>query len=314
MLPIDCSQMPQELPFTVSEQSRNIHYVDLIGDSVNDEWTFVLASDIHWDSPHCERDAWDGVLKRAAAGRQGVMVFGDALDLMEGRYDPRRSRRGVRPEFDHAEYLDAVVDGFADWHSSRLPDGNMFLISRGNHEESVRKNNDTDVLQRVVSRMTHGNRHRIYTGGYGGWIKFRLHMHSSYYGLTLRYHHGAGGAPLMSAGVLMTRRHAAVQPDADVVVMGHVHKRWVVSIARERLEAYKNGAKVITDTQWHICTGAFKNDYGDGAEGWAVSKDMPPNDIGCVVMKLYLEKRTEPTERRKSNMRYRLMPEFTLSR
>lgn len=302
------------LPFSVREESRNIHTVELHGDSVNNEWTFCLASDIHWDSPHCERDEWDSVLRKAATNRWGVMVFGDALDLMEGRYDPRRSRRGVRPEFDHAEYLDAVVDGFADWHRDRCPDGNMFLLTRGNHEESVRKNNDTDVLQRVASRMGYGGGAKVHVGGYGGWVRFRLTLNSSHYSLTMRYHHGAGGAPLMSGGVLMTRRHAAVQPDADVVVMGHVHKRWVMSIARERLEAFKNGARVVTDTQWHCCLGAFKNDYGDGAEGWAVSKDMPPNDVGCVIMKLYLEKRTVRTESRGSNMRYRLVPEFTLSR
>jgi UDP-2,3-diacylglucosamine pyrophosphatase LpxH len=303
-----------DLPFAVREESRNIHTVDLIGDSVNSEWTFVLASDLHWDSPHCDRAAWERVVRMAVANNWGIMVFGDALDLMEGRYDPRRSRNGVRPEFDHAEYLDAVIDGFADWHMNLGCQGNLFLLSRGNHEESVRKNLDSDPIARVCAIMNRVGERKVFAGGYGGWVRFRCLLRNSHYGLTLRYHHGAGGAPLMSGGVLMTRRHAAVQPDADVVCMGHVHKRWIMSIARERLEAYRKNVKVVKDTQWHCCTGGFKDDYGDGADGWAVSKDMPPNDIGCIIMKLYLEKSAVATESRNYNQRLRLRPEFTLSR
>lgn len=307
--------MSANLPFSIREHSRNIHTVDLIGESVSDSWTFVLSSDIHWDSPHCDRDAWDRMLRQASDNRWGVFIWGDAYDLMQGRYDGRRSRHGVRPEFDHGDYLDAVIDGFADWHSERNKNGNILLITRGNHEESVRRNCDTDPIGRTVALMNRAGTTKTYAGGYGGWVRFNLHLHGNKaYSLLLKYHHGSGGAALMSHGSLAVRRHAAVQPDADVVCMGHVHRRWIIPIARERVVMNKRGASIVRDTQYHVCCGGFKNEFEDGASGWSVEKDMPPMETGAVLMRLFLEKRNEATESRACNMRYRLVPEFILPR
>ena len=306
--------MPQDLPFAVTEQSRNIHTVHLKADSVTAEWTFVLASDIHWDSTHCDRDAWDRVLRQASANGWGVFVWGDMFDLMQGRHDPRRARHGVRPEFDHSGYLDAVIEGCAEWHKERNERGNIILVSRGNHEESIRKNCDTDPIQRTVSLMNYGTPHRTYSGGYGGWVRFMLDVNGRFYTLRLKYFHGAGGAPIMTHGVLQTVRMAAFCPDADVICTGHVHRRWVVPLARERFVADKGGPRVERDTQTHVCCGSFKDSFGDGAEGWEIEKGMPPKDTGCVLMKLYLQGRVVKDAKGRSQMRYQLVPEFTLSR
>ena len=307
--------MSHPLPFTVTEQSRNIHTVHLAADSVRNEWTFVLASDIHWDSTHCDREHWSRILKLASDNGWGVMVFGDNYDLMQGRHDPRRARQGVRPEFDHSEYLDAVIEGCADWYKERNANGNLFLMSRGNHEESIRRNCDTDPIQRTVSLMNYGTPHRTYAGGYGGWVRFMLEVSGRFYSLKLKYHHGSGGAPIMSHGTLIAVRQAAVCPDADVICSGHIHRRWVVPIARERLvTGDRRGARVERDTQYHVCCGSMKDSFGDGADGWEVEKGMPPKETGCVIMRLYLERSTAKASSERSSMRYRLVPEFTLSR
>lgn len=312
---MDCSQMTQELPFAVTEQSRNIHTVHLKADSVANEWTFVLASDIHWDSTHCDRDHWSRILKQASDGRWGVFVWGDMFDLMQGRHDPRRARHGVRPEFDHAGYLDAVIEGCAEWHKAHNERGNIILLSRGNHEESIRKNLDSDPIQRTVSLMNYGTPHRTYAGGYGGWVRFMLEVHGRFYSLKLKYHHGSGGSPVMSHGTLVTVRQAAVCPDADVVCSGHIHRRWVVPIARERFVAGdRKGARVQLDTQYHVCCGTMKDSFGDGADGWEIEKGMPPKSTGCVLMKLYLEKSTTKSVTGNRQMRYQLVPEFILTR
>jgi hypothetical protein len=307
--------MAQPLRFSVREESRNIHTVLLNAESVGDEWDFVLSSDIHWDSPCCDREKWDYTLRKAGETGAGVFIFGDAYDLMSGRYDPRRSRRGVRPEFDHADYLDAVINGFSDWHSERNQNGNILLVTRGNHEESVRKNCDTDPLARTVALMNRSGPMKTFAGGYGGWVRFIAAVRGSCYTLTLKYHHGSGGAALMSHGGLAVRRHAAVQPDADVVCMGHIHRRWIIPIARERLQCgIRNGPRVVRDTQYHVCCGGMKAEFGDGADGWAVEKDMPPMETGVVLMKLRLESTAVKAPSGKTGMRYRLAPEFTIPR
>lgn len=307
--------LPMALPFAVREESRNIHTVELHGDSVRNEWTFVLASDIHFDSTHCDRHKWDKVLRQASANGWGVAIFGDNFDCMQGRYDGRRSRHGVRPEYQHGEYLDALVEDCANWYRERNSEGNIFLIGRGNHEESVRRNCDTDLIQRTVSMMNYGTAHRTYSGGYGGWIRFMLTVNGRHYSLRLKYYHGSGGSPIMSHGTLGVVRQSAFCPDADVICTGHIHRRWVVPIARERLvTGDKRGPRIERDTQYHVCCGGFKDSFVDGAEGWEVEKGLPPKETGCVLMRLYLERSVAKASSDRGSMRYQLVPEFTMSR
>jgi hypothetical protein len=310
----DFAQMDKPLTFAMSEQSRNIHTVALEAEGTLSTWTFVLASDIHWDSPCCDREKWDRTLRDAAANGWGVLMFGDSYDLMAGRYDPRRSRRDVRPEFDHADYLDAVIDGFSDWHNERNQNGNILLLSRGNHEESVRKNCDTDPIARTVALMNRSGPMKTFAGGYGGWVRFCAKVFNQRYSLTLKYFHGSGGASLMSHGGLQVRRHAAVQPDADVVCTGHIHRRWVIPIARERLYVHaKSGPQIIRDTQYHVCCGGMKNEFKDGSEGWSVERDLPPMETGCVLMRLhFVRDQVRGPSTGRSETRYRLAPEFIL--
>jgi hypothetical protein len=72
-------------------------------------------------------------------------------------------------------------------------------------------------------------------------------------------------------------------PDADIVVNGHTHDQYVVPIQRERLSHKGN---VIQDTVWHVRTGTYKDEYGDGSEGWAVEKGHAPKPIGAVWLRM----------------------------
>ena len=296
------------VPFTVTRESRNIHTVTLEGEGRTAEWDFLLTSDRHHDNPHCKRDLELKHLDEAAERRAGILDFGDMGCLMQGRYDPRRARKGVHEEdADAPDYLDSVVKHAAEFYA---PYASQFVVvGRGNHEESVLKANDTDYTERVCERMSMLSGHRVLAGGYGGWVRFQYQANNERYGLLLKYFHGAGGAPLMSHGTLQVRRQAAIIPDADVICTGHIHKRWIVPIARERLQSDRGGVRVIHDQQFHVCCGSYKDAYGDGYGGWEVMKGMPPDQsMGGVWMRLVLEKKSEH-----GHTRYSLVPKFTLA-
>ena len=296
------------LPFTVTRESRNIHTVDLAGTSRTQEWWFLLSSDRHHDNPHGRRDMELRHLDQAVERRAGVIDIGDMGCLMSGRHDPRRARKGVHEEdADAPDYLDSVIKHASEFYAPYA--ANFVMIGRGNHEESVLKNCDTDYTERVCERMSLLTGHKVHPGGYGGWVRFHYQVNQERYGLLLKYFHGSGGAPLMSHGTLQVRRHAAVIPDADVIATGHIHKRWIVPIARERIQSDRGGVRVIHDQQWHLCCGSYKDAYGDGYGGWEVMRGMPPDQSGGGIwMRLYLEKNTTPT-----NTRYRLVPQFVMA-
>jgi len=132
--------------------------------------------------------------------------------------------------------------------------------------------------------------HGIRLGGYGGWMKFvgadKQYSPNDGGGncatLKLKYFHGSGGGGMMTHGVLSTRRQASFLPDADVILNGHTHDSWMVTLARERLISNN----VVIDSQVFIRTPGYKDDYGDGSHGWAVERGMPPKPMGSVWMDL----------------------------
>jgi hypothetical protein len=300
--------VPPTLPFTVTQNARNIHTVEMRTDTRTGHWDFLLTSDRHHDNPKCDRDLERKHLDEAVKRKAGVLDFGDMGCLMMGRFDPRRSRQGVHEEDQDApDYLDSVVKHASEFYAPYAR--HFVVIGRGNHEESVLRNCDTDYTDRVCERMSALSGHRVFSGGYGGWVRFMAKVHNERYTLNLKYHHGSGGAPLMSHGTLNVRRNAAIVPDADVMCTGHIHKRWVLPMRRERIVSDRAGVRIEQDYQWHICTGSYKDSYGDNYRGWETEKGMPPAESGGGVwMRLHLEKHSK-----EGRTRYALVPQFTMA-
>ncbi len=294
-----------KLPWSVTSLARNIHHVELVAKSVTDHWWFLLSGDRHHDNPLANHDLEKQHFAEMVRRKGGWIDVGDLFCAMEGRADPRRSRKGVREEHALApDYFDSIVNHAATFYAPYSQ--HCVVIGRGNHESSVLKNNETDLTERLCERMSMMSKHRVHAGGYGGWVKFTASVNSHRFALNLKYFHGSGGAALMSFDTLKVRRQAAVIPDADVIVQGHVHKQWVMPLARERLIYDRNGMRVEHDTQYHVRVGTYKDEYADGNGGFHVEQGRTPEIQGAVWMRLSLHKGTAPS----GCMAYRLKPEF----
>jgi hypothetical protein len=99
----------------------------------------------------------------------------------------------------------------------------------------------------------------------------------------LKYFHGAGGEAPVTRGVIQTNRQAVYLPDADIVVNGHSHNSYYIPISRERLSAK---GRQYFDIQHHLRTPGYKQSYGDGAQGWDVTRGGVPKPIGACWVKL----------------------------
>lgn len=294
-----------KLPWSVTSIARNIHHVELVAKSVTDHWWFLLSGDRHHDNPLANHDLEKQHLDEVVKREGGWLDVGDLFCAMEGRADPRRSRKGVREEHAMApDYFDSIVNHAASFYAPYAQ--HCVCIGRGNHESSVLKNNETDLTERLCERMSMLSKHKVYPGGYGGWVKFTASVNNHRYAMNLKYFHGSGGAALMSFDTLKVRRQAAVIPDADVIVQGHVHKQWVMPLARERLVYDRNGMRVEHDTQYHVRVGTYKDEYHDGHGGFHVEQGRTPEIQGAVWMRLSLHKGTAFS----GGMAYRLKAEF----
>lgn len=295
----------------VIPHTRNVHTVELDASGKTDEWWFLLRGDAHHDNPHSLHDLERKHLDQVRERGGGWIDVGDAFCAMSGRADPRRSPTNIRDEDALAvDYFDSIVRHAAEFYAPYAQ--NCVVIGRGNHETAILKNQQTDLTERLCERMSTLSGHKVYSGGYGGWIRFKAVCGVQKYTLLLKYFHGSGGAALMSFDTLKVRRAAAVTPDADVVVSGHVHKQWVMPLARERLVLGKEGARVVSDVQWHVRTGTYKDEFDDGFAGFHVEQGRTPEMMGAVWMKLHFRSRRVQYEGRKNSL-YELVPEFHLA-
>ena len=277
------------MPFVVSAKARNIHTVECEFHSVDDSLWVLLSSDRHHDNPHSDHQLELKHLREAKQRGAGIIDVGDLFCAMGGKADPRRMKHGVtRPEHALAnDYFDSLVRHAADFYS---PFASSFIvIGRGNHETAVLKNQETDLTERLCERMSSQSGVHVHSGGYGGWVSFRVKScQTRHHSFNLKYFHGSGGGGLMTMDTLRVRRIASWTPDADVIVGGHTHDQWMLNIERERLHTINGAYRIGSQTQYHIRCGTYKDEYGDGFGGFHIERGGPPKSIGAVWMRIFL--------------------------
>jgi hypothetical protein len=206
---------------------------------------------------------------------------------MQGKYDPRASMDSIRPEDVADNYLDLIVRHAAEFYA---PFAKQFcIIGQGNHEANILKRHHTSLISNLVHRLNSDHGGNVFTGGYGGWVRFMFTIQKTRRtSRTMKYHHGAGGGGPVTRGTIQSARQAVYLPDADIVFNGHTHDAWVLPIARERLN---NKGKVGRDIVYYVRTPGYKDGYGDGSKGFEVEKWMPPKPLGAIWLRFYMEEK-----------------------
>lgn len=243
-----------------------------------------MRADAHHDSIYCDRKLERSHLKLAKERGALICDFGDTFCAMQGRYDPRSSLDDLRPEDKGANYLDLIARHAASDYGEFAE--NFLMIGKGNHESSILKRNGTCLISTLVHRLNSDHGGNVFTGGYGGWIRFLFNVNKTMRSsVNLKYHHGAGGGGPVTRGVIQTNRQAVYQPDANIIVNGHTHDEWIIPIARERLS---DSSKVGRDTQWHVRIAGYKDEYAHGEGGFHIETWKPPKPIGAVWLRFWL--------------------------
>ena len=252
------------------------------------QW-FLLSSDRHWDNPHSDWKLQKKHLDQAKERNAKVLDFGDLFCVMQGKYDRRASKSNVRPEHQNDNYLDSVVNTAVDWFS---PYADMFaLISEGNHESAIRRNHETDLIERFVSALNYKNGTHLTRGLYTGWVRFRFKRTSSGTKgtsrvLNLNYTHGYGGGGPVTKGVIQANRKSVYLPDADFCVSGHIHEHWLMTQPRERIA---NNGRCYIDEQVHVCLPTYKEEYLMGQD-FHRERGRPPKPLGAYWLRFYMER------------------------
>ncbi len=265
------------MPYTVRPKSGNVTIIDVEYDGVLNQ-DFLASADRHWDNPDSKWKMQRKHLKEARTRGAGILDFGDFFCAMQGKFDKRSSKDHVRRIHQKDEYLDSLVDTASDWF---LEDADMFImISRGNHETSIKKRHETDLIARLVNSLNQRRGTEIHAGGYSGFVQFVFTnlQNGKVKRINLWYIHGYGGGGPVTKGTIQTNRRAVYSPDAAIIVTGHIHEEWDLTIPRYRINSRGQQYK---DEQLHVQLPSYKDEHKDGSEGWVVEGGQPPKPIGA---------------------------------
>lgn len=243
---------------------------------------FWHISDVHWDNPKCNQEAFKRHLSKAKEKDDLIFINGDLLCLMQGKYDPRRSKGDIRPEHNHNDYIDLVISDCADFLRPYVKQ--IAWIGAGNHESKVSETLGTNVIARLLERLNMygvADFGDIYTpivqGAYTSFQKIEYYNSStSKYTVNMMTDHGHWGG-IITKGTLSAVRYCAFYPDFDICYSGHTHDSWIVPQPTLRIE---NG-RVINKPRWVVRSGTYKEEFVKGS-GWAVERIGAPKFLGCI--------------------------------
>lgn len=276
-------------PWNVEQKHRSVTTVRFDYSGVGWEQWILLRTDAHHDNPHCDQRTEKKHLDQAVERNALIIDNGDLFCSMQGKYDKRSSKDAMRPEHQNGNYLDRLVETAADFYSPYAD--NWLLFGQGNHETKILQNHETNLTERLVERINVAQEkkkktHRVFMGGYGGWVRFQFERARHRSTRTLYHYHGTGGGGPVTRGTIQTNRLAVYNPDADVIFTGHTHDEWCLTIARQRLTT--NGIP-YHDEQLHIRAPGYKDSWGDGYAGWEVERGLAPRPIGSAWLRLVNE-------------------------
>lgn len=244
--------------------------------------SFLLTSDEHFDSKNCDRKTLKKHLSTAKANGWGWFSLGDAYDLMGGKYDKRSSKKDIRPEYNKGFYFDEVRKDFVKFIEPYS--ANLIQITEGNHENSVRRRHEFDILDATVRQLNKIEGNKVNYGKYTGWVRFMFEHEAGgkSHKTDLYYSHGSGGNAPVTRGVIQSaRRQDMVR--ADIYVTGHIHTGY--NLPRPVAILNKSGKELIIEPE-HIQLGTYKQSWGGD---WESQKGFSPAIIGGCVLEFYAE-------------------------
>lgn len=294
---------PTGIKVKVSQPHSMVCIIEAFIKSVNDEFKFLLVSDLHFDHPKCNRELLKEHFDECIRKGGYILINGDFFCVMQGKYDKRHNKASVRPENMVDNYFDSVVDDAAEF---LLPYAKHILfIGFGNHETSIFKRIEIDILRRLTDRVYLLSGHRIALGEYHGWIYVKGIVNygktkignSNSLSYTIYHNHGTGGEAPVTGGSIEDNRKMTHIEGMDAIWMGHNHNKYAKHVAIHYLDKNPNSFKPKMKIIEVIRSGTYKQEYT--GHGFHIETNKSPKPLGGIWLDLrYREIRNPEGQRR----------------
>ena len=180
----------------------------------------ALYSDIHFDSPDCDRETLKKHLDFCIKDGRYIMINGDWFDAII-LSDRKRAVAHLIENTD--QQLNIKLQ--ESYEFLKPYQENILFIGRGNHEESIMKYNGIDMLQMLTTMLNMGAEHKILYGNNSNFLRFTFKEQGKNrreYHYDIFAHHGCGGSAPATKGMLdfgaLTKGI-----NADLIWLAHKH-------------------------------------------------------------------------------------------
>lgn len=203
----------------------------------------ALFSNIHFDSPDCDRETLKKHLDYCLKDGRYILVNGDFFDMII-----LGDRKRATPH--HITNTDNQLNVKLNeaYEFLKPYQQNILFFGRGNHEESIMKYNGLDVLEMLTTMLNMGSEHKILYGNYTNFLRFTFkEKNRNEYNYDIYAHHGCGGSAPATKGMLDFGA-LAKGINADLIWIGHKHSS-LIDYSAPVMHIDRNGDVILKNRQ-----------------------------------------------------------------
>lgn len=254
------------------------------------EFYYLLCSDIHFGSKGQDLKSLSRDFDKARSLNAKIFINGDLFDMI--LHQDRKRYTVSSDKYNSDNNINLAINEAYDF---LLPYADLIeMIGSGNHETSVQKYHNIDVIQQVIWSLNKTCNTDIKHGQYCGFILLKYHRdNQSVRTRKIFYTHGMGGNSEITKGIINVNRHL-YNKNCDIFWMGHVHSKMVLP-SEWVLDVNKND-EIIQRERAAVITGAYCNifnQYDAMKEGFILSygeeKMRSLQSTGGVILKHTLD-------------------------
>ena len=264
----------QKPVWSIEKLQPQVHCITFHNVKSGDEFWALLMSDEHWDNKECERHILKRHHEEAKERNAPIIKIGDTYCAMQGKWDKRADQNQLRDEHRGNHYLDRLVDTAAEWYAPYADQ--IALITPGNHESSISLRHQTNLVERLVTKLREKSK-VPHMGDYWGFLKFRFKYTTASITKNLHYHHGYGGGGEVTRGLIDNNRTRS-QYNADIFYSGHIHRR---NMDENIITEVNHAGRIIQRQQIFLRGGTYKNE----TTGWHAMGGRAGRPIGGYWLK-----------------------------
>lgn len=258
----------------------------VIDAKIGETYTLIPWGDSHYDSPLAAKDRFREAMRDSNKQENPIFIgMGDYLDLAS--WSERKVFQNSGLHESTLQTLDDIYDKNVDalYKQISFMRGKIIGLIEGNHHGTYQ--NGMTTTQKLCSKEYLNCKYL----GISSFVRlvFRASGGRSTK-IDIFAHHGKGGAGRMVGSDLNHIQAMSDIADAQILLMGHTHKKGIAMKTRLSLSDYRGDLKVTHQKILMCRTGSFLKGWEPNAPSYVAKACMTPTDLGLCYIKLILKR------------------------